>query len=126
MGSHLRPSGVPNPHWAMCAVELQDASGYKGKVYKCPLYDDGHTLTRKQAQMAHKVARRLASQVRAGEPVLITCAMGKNRSGLVTALVVRDLTGVSGCQAVEIVKGRRKGAKALTNPVFVQYLCSLP
>ena len=59
-----------------------------------------------------------------GHKALVHCHQGKSRSGLVNALVAMQLLGMSGRDAVALVRRRRPGA--LGNAVFVQYLESLP
>lgn len=55
-----------------------------------------------------------------GRRVLIRCAGGMNRSGLVTALVLLRV-GYSADDAVALIQHRRS-PEALTNPSFVAYL----
>jgi len=62
--------------------------------------------------------------IRLGHKVLVHCHMGKNRSGLLNALVAMKILGISGADAVELVRGRRPDA--LGNAVFTAYLRSLP
>ena len=73
-----------------------------------------------RCQAAEIVARR----VRSGERVLVTCAMGRNRSGLVSALALHFLTGISGAEAARLVKARRHNA--LTNRYFMAALFKVP
>jgi protein-tyrosine phosphatase len=75
-------------------------------------------------QAAEAVARDLAL----GRRVLVTCRMGRNRSGLVAALALHILTGASGAEVLDIVSSRRRdalGVKAISNPAFQQYLLNL-
>ncbi|MHB8732958.1 MAG: protein-tyrosine phosphatase family protein [bacterium] len=62
--------------------------------------------------------------IRLGHTVLVHCHMGKNRSGLLNALVAMQILGISGAAAVELVRRRRPDA--LGNAVFTAYLRSLP
>jgi protein-tyrosine phosphatase len=66
----------------------------------------------------------LVRLIRLGHKVLVHCHMGKSRSGLVNALVAMQLLGISGADAVALVRERRPGA--LGNAVFSSYLESLP
>ncbi len=59
-----------------------------------------------------------------GHRVLVHCTSGRNRSGLIVALVVREVVGLSGAEAVTFVRARRPGA--LTHPAFVAWLRQLP
>lgn len=78
--------------------------------------------TRDQLALAVKASGIAADRVRNGGNVLITCMQGRNRSGLVSALTLHRLLGVSGFQAVEMVQRRRAPVPALTNPHFVSVL----
>lgn len=66
----------------------------------------------------------LASWVSDERRVLIHCAAGLNRSGLLSALTVRLLTGESGRVCVEHVRQRKPGS--LINGTFNRYLNELP
>jgi protein-tyrosine phosphatase len=58
-----------------------------------------------------------------GQPMLIQCYGGRNRSGLLAALLVRRMTGATGRQAIAIVQRARPSA--LANEHFRTYLESL-
>jgi protein-tyrosine phosphatase len=62
--------------------------------------------------------------IQIGHKVLVHCHRGKSRSGLFNALVVMRILGISGGDAVELVRLQRPGA--LGNAVFTAYLRSLP
>ena len=109
-------------------VDLADPDAYppadaiEGLTYvKCPLVDaddvpdPGVTL-----RLAHLVG----GLVRDGRRVLVHCTFGRNRSGLLVSLVVRDLLGVTGAQALAHVQSRRDGA--VNNESFAHWLRSLP
>jgi protein-tyrosine phosphatase len=64
-----------------------------------------------------------ACAVSGGHRVLSHCGMGYNRSALIAGLVLVKL-GMSGADAVARLRQRRPGA--LFNPVFAEYLASLP
>jgi hypothetical protein len=66
----------------------------------------------------------VVSAVRAGRRVLVACAGGRNRSGLVVGLAVRELLGCSGAQALNWVQSRRENA--LNNATFARHLAGLP
>ena len=66
----------------------------------------------------------VVAAVRAGRRVLVACAGGRNRSGLVVGLAVRELLGCSGVQALSWVQSRRENA--LNNATFGRHLASLP
>lgn len=55
-----------------------------------------------------------------GQPVLVQCYGGRNRSGLLAALIVRRMCGVSGADAIRVVQAARPSA--LNNEHFRAYL----
>lgn len=65
----------------------------------------------------------LAQVIRKGKAVLVQCRAGRNRSGLLAALVVREVKGCSGREALEHV--RRMRPNAIANPHFETYLREL-
>ena len=70
-------------------------------------------------------SEELVSKHRAlGGAVLVYCNAGRNRSSLVSALMLRLITGCSGAEAV--VKLRAARPNALANPAFVAFLETLP
>jgi len=71
---------------------------------------------RRARAAAHFVARVLKMKGR----VLTTCMQGRNRSGLISALAIRELTRASGKACIDQV--RRARSNALTNPSFVAAL----
>lgn len=66
----------------------------------------------------------VVAAVRAGRRVLVACAGGRNRSGLVVGLAVRELLGCSGAEALNWVQSRREDA--LNNATFARHLAGLP
>lgn len=99
---------------------LMGALGAAGGTYLFLPMADG----KKIPPQAEPLARELARRIRAGEKVLVHCRAGRNRSGLVTALTVRNLLGCSGADALAHVQERRP--RALANEHFATYLRSLP
>lgn len=116
--------GQPKPH------ELKVVP--RGKhVLSIPLDDDCHQpITRELGAFLIKLARQLAPHVRAGRRVLVTCMMGMNRSGIVSALTLMAATGCSGPTAVMAVQKHRRpmndGTRALFNPIFARFVQTLP
>ena len=102
----------------LCARELQDLPLYGVEVIHAPLDDD--RPSRAEVQIAWNAAKRVARRIRAGRRVLVTCAMGWNRSGLVTGLALIML-GLSADQAVHAIR-KARGDMALSNPHFVKVL----
>lgn len=116
-----------------CAMERQPSDRDlrhvpPGKhVFRVPLDDDAHQpITRELASQLLKLARQLAIHARAGRRVLITCAMGMNRSGIVSALTMMIVAGCDGPTAVATVRKRRRplsdGTRALFNPIFARFV----
>lgn len=60
----------------------------------------------------------VAQQVQRGEPTLIQCHGGRNRSGLLAGLVLRDL---GTADPVTVIRAAR-GPSALNNAAFAAYL----
>jgi protein-tyrosine phosphatase len=111
----------------LCAEEYQrPPAAFMGiRVLSCPYGDSFHTpLTFDERRMIADTAARVAQATRGGARVYVSCAQGINRSGLVSALAVRQLTGCSGLEARRWVQKRRQGS--LTNPIFAGLLDALP
>ena len=110
----------------LCAFEIQpDAEHFPGiEVIHAPNDDDGgRPISRDEWTLAKRAAQRVTELHHRGARILITCAQGRNRSGLVMALVLRERFGWTGAQAAAHVRLRRKNA--LTNPVFFNSLLAL-
>lgn len=110
----------------LCAEELQvPAELFDGvRVLHVPLQDT--RITQEQWTMAARTAKHVALQLRAKpqSKALVTCAAGRNRSGLVSAIALHLLTGQSGLACARHVQRRRQDA--LTNGSFVEALRRLP
>lgn len=105
----------------LCAIELQLTSQQlRGMPYvRCPLVDNNQ-LSERQWIRACRAATQVAGAVRAGAKVLVTCAEGRNRSGLVCAIAICRTLDAPGKVVVRHIRSRR--ANALTNPAFVRAL----
>ncbi len=106
----------------LCAMEHQPHSaqlpGVRVMVVHAPLDDAKPTL--EEIITARQAAVHVARELRRGRRVLVTCAQGRNRSGLVTALALRYL-GVTADEAIRLIR-RARGANALSNPHFVDVI----
>lgn len=109
-------------------VDLADADTYppvgetEGLLYlKCPLVDEGALP---DEGLVLRLASLVAGLVEDGHRVLVHCTFGRNRSGLLVSLVVRELLGLSGAEAVAYVQGRRRNT--VNNETFAAWLRSLP
>lgn len=104
----------------LCAYEIQAHDAVTGQleVLRCPLDDDPlQPLTDIDWTKAVNTAQRVGRRVRRGRRVLVTCAAGRNRSGLVSCIALHLLTGMRGAEAIAHVK-RMRGDLACTNPQF--------
>jgi hypothetical protein len=119
-GSLLRDKGFDVV--VLAASDHQDASWYPGlHVILAPGDDDErpHRLMNFLPTW-QAAAREVASHVRSGKKVLVTCMSGYNRSGIVTAMALHELTGWNGHVCVETIKRRRQ--YALSNKTFVAWV----
>lgn len=113
----------------LCAKELQrPLSDFPGvEVFYVPLEDDSSKPVGIQDwEQIVRTSQRVVRRLRAGKKVLVTCQMGLNRSGIVTAASLHFLTGKSGCSTAKLVQRRRHsgGYDALFNRAFVRALCA--
>jgi protein-tyrosine phosphatase len=110
----------------LCAKELQlPAAFFPGvEVFHAPLEDKPRAPNSEEIAIASAAARFVVANLRAGKRVLVTCQMGLNRSGLVSALALRELTGTSGLACLQHVRAQRPNA--LFNNHFGAFLAALP
>lgn len=108
----------------LAADEYQPpASDFPGvHVIHAP-FDDG-LLTRRAFAVADAAADRAARAVMAGKNVLVTCYMGLNRSGLITALTVMRLKSWPPEKVVGLIQSQRPNA--LFNTEFVRAIRRAP
>lgn len=109
-------------------LDLADADAHppaeeiEGLIYlKCPLVDHD---TVPDEGLTLRLAALVAGLVRDGHRALVHCTFGRNRSGLMATLVVRDLLGLSGADALAHVRARRD--RVANNEAFADWLTSLP
>lgn len=119
-GRELRSCGVQV--LVLCAMEHQrGARDYPGvAVVHAPMLDIFHV----PAGTATRAAAAAAEHYRRGATVFTACHQGRNRSGLISALILRELGFGDGRECADRVRSRRPGA--LTNTVFYRWLCGLP
>jgi len=117
----------------LCAHEHQDHPDvFPGvQVVHAPNFDDGGIDPLPQAlfDTAVRAAQLTELEIVAGGRVLVTCRMGMNRSGLVTALALHYLYGWDGPTCIHRVRSFRKapnGYYPLSNSEFVRVLKTLP
>ncbi len=108
----------------LCADEFQPAAHIIASpgvhVVHAPNDDSDVPLNRQQAMAAIAASNVAAQGFRAGKKVLVSCMQGRNRSGLVMALAIHRLYGMSGERCRAYVRARRPNA--LTNPSFNAFL----
>lgn len=107
----------------LCAADNQKyASEYLGVEVVCAPGDDSSAWPINENHLSawKDAADIVVQRVKEGKQVLVTCMQGLNRSGIVTAMALCQLTGVSGEQAVNHIQNCR--VQALCNPTFVRYI----
>lgn len=78
-------------------------------------------LLRENGPKFQRFAAYLADEIRDNDAVVMTmCHAGRNRSGLMSALILMELMGISGTSAIKIVRMERP--RALANPHFEAFL----
>lgn len=111
----------------LCARELQlPPETFPGvDVVHAPNDDSvALPLTKEKLRIAIRAADAVARRIQDGGRVLVTCAAGLNRSGLVSALALHKLYGWAGDECVRTVRAKRVASKrhpgkALSNAEFV-------
>jgi protein-tyrosine phosphatase len=94
----------------------------EGLTYlKCPLVDGGAIP---DPTLTLGLAALVARLVEDGHRALVHCTFGRNRSGLMATLLVRELLGLSGAEALAHVRARRRNVA--NNAAFEEWLESLP
>ena len=122
-------SQIPADLLVLCAEEHQFPGanrrklfGARATVLHCPLTDMGQPLGPRRIRDAFNAAVECARVYLLGGTVVITCAAGLNRSGLVMALTLLEL-GVEPRRAIDVIRRARPGA--LCNPHFEQLILNL-
>jgi hypothetical protein len=107
----------------LCAEEYQfQADCFPGvRVVHAP-NDDADALSPQQIETAQEAAQAVARELARGGTILVTCAAGLNRSGLVNglALVLHGGRSVDAAEVVRRIQLRRPWA--LCNPYFVELI----
>jgi len=108
--------------WVACAREHNP--GYymleNRLTLWCPLADQ-NPPRRGDVNRAFAAASFVAEQLADGKHVLVTCAMGLNRSSFVAGLALRQL-GIPGLEVVRLIRRARppiQGIAALSNEAFL-------
>lgn len=107
----------------LCAAEVQpDQLAFHGTVLRCPILDG--ELDAAQVRLVMQTAVAVAKAIVNGQRVLVTCRLGLNRSALVIALALHQLTTMDGLAIVEHIR-RQRSLSALSNKHFVQLIVSV-
>ena len=109
-------------------IDIADADAHPpagatdGLLYlKAPLVD-GDDLP--DPALTLRLATLVAGLLDDGYRVLVHCTFGRNRSGLLVSLVVREALGITGAEALAHVQRHREGT--VNNAGFAEWLRSLP
>lgn len=102
-----------------CGRKDPDLAGHVDHVYS-PFADGRYVPV---PQLHRIVDRAVFTIEKEGQAVLTHCRAGRNRSALVNALIVRDILGVDGPTAMDLVRLARPNS--LANPHFESYLSRL-
>lgn len=112
---------------AYCAREMEpDTIAPHGREQiVIALRDDPTEMSNDERVSAMLAARRVATRLVSGRKVLVTCAAGVNRSGLVAGLAMVLAYEMNGDDAIARIRRKRKpenGMTPLSNPLFVDIL----
>ena len=106
--------GIPFDVIVLAAMEYQDIELPGYTVIRVPLDDSGPPPSTLDRRLIRHMAREIADRIRHRERCLVTCAQGRNRSGVLAGLALRDL-GLPGAEAARRIRLARNG---LTNRHF--------
>ena len=107
----------------LAAREVQPPEHAVGSltVLRCPLVDDPtRAVTPPEWKQILGCAKRVHHYLSAGQPVLVTCVQGWNRSGIISAATLVIHHGWTPAKAIQHVQAHRR--HALSNPRFVEAL----
>ena len=118
-GPRVRRAGFDR--LVLCAEEYQpEAERFEGvAVFHAP-NDDTFQLTQLQWHGARRASLEVADALRRGEKVLVTCAAGLNRSGLVSAMAMLRLAGTAADAEAVVAQIQERRFMALCNDAFVE------
>jgi protein-tyrosine phosphatase len=107
----------------LSAIEFQPPDHYyKGlDIHRALINDDGSPMTFKEMQYAIRAASYTIKKLNEGKRVLVTCWQGRNRSGIITALVLTFGYGKTPTESINMIRDSR-GSGALGNDQFVSFL----
>jgi protein-tyrosine phosphatase len=110
------PSGVRVPFdvIVLAAMEYQEPELPGYRVMRVPLDDSGPPPSASDRVLIRSTAKKIVDYVRSRRRVLVTCMQGRNRSGVLVGLALREM-GLPGAEAARRIRLARNG---LTNPHF--------
>ena len=117
LSEHLPPQAARRFQWGTSG----GAVGEGRIVFSHYPFPDGDVP---DERLLHYVAQQVTTAIDSGLTVLTHCQEGRNRSGLLAALAIRNLLGVDGAHALEVVRASRAGM--LSNRAFANYVSALP
>lgn len=104
----------------LCAGELQpEQVAFHGRLIRCPIPDA--VLNHAELTRALLTSKAVADAMLRRQRILVTCAMGINRSALVASLAIARVTSMSAEDLVRLMRQRRH-PMALSNPTFQHIL----
>lgn len=107
----------------LCAEERQpELPRFKGRILR-PAFNDTMTPSDGDIERSRQAARDVGAELMRGGRVLVTCAAGLNRSGLVTGLALVITTRMPHEEIVQRIRAAR-GDQALCNPTFAKMIVS--
>jgi hypothetical protein len=102
------------------------------EILRTPMVDtERYPLASTSISLAVQMAQKVTDLIRGCRPVLVTCVAGRNRSGLISGLVLREISGMTGREASKHIRYARAqhlppGEEALSNDAFRDFLESQP
>ena len=109
--------------WHTADPRILDLLRGRGGWYMVNPLPDGR-IDGDMAERVEYLAGRVVTEMQRGGCVLTHCWGGRNRSGLISALALMRLEGITGKDAIAAVKAVRSGA--LVNEHFNAYLENRP
>jgi protein-tyrosine phosphatase len=107
----------------LCAAEFQpERMAFHGALWRCPIPDD--VLEPPQFALVVQTSVAVAKAIVDHKRVLVTCQQGRNRSALVVALALHQLTTMSGEQVIAHIR-KHRGETALYNPWFAKKIVEI-
>lgn len=131
---YLGSAPTENPGYTyivLCAQEYQPDTlpGEGCQILRMPLSDDVRPFSRLRREQLDGAAALIGRKWKQGHRVLVSCVMGRNRSALVSALAISEITGEHPGDVAIFIQNRRRDlldVPALQNPVFWNYLQNYP